>query len=77
MVMLRACSLIDTRNLANRVEDAIQNNPPKEMLLSSSQHAITVFPHSTLQMGERATVLCRRMAEVLAGRRMNRHLLVL
>ena len=77
MVMLRACSLIDTRNQANRVEDAIQDKPPKEMLLSSSQHDITVFPHSTLQTGERAIVLCRRMAEVLAGRRMNRYILVL
>jgi len=71
-MVLRACSLIDTRNLANRVGDAIQDNLPKEMLLSSSQHAIIPFLHSTLQTGERATVLCRRMAAVLAGRRLNR-----
>jgi hypothetical protein len=44
MVMLRACSLIDTSNQANRVEDAIQDKSPKEMLLFIIPACYHCFP---------------------------------
>ena len=43
-VMLIACSLIDTRNQANRIEDAIQDKPPKEMLLFIISTCYHCFP---------------------------------